>query len=145
MRLDELLATGFWILTLGGAPPPAAPELVTPPTTAPLVLELRSQTCKSEANTVSIALKQPVAFSDLFPLLEGVSEMELSAEADVSKIQVKGSVSGAPWDCLLEDLAKQAGLRLDVAPQKVTITKAPDPPAAKPDPPVAKPDPPASK
>jgi hypothetical protein len=68
---------------------------------------------------VTIGL-QGAALSDVLPVFAEIAGLPIDCSA-CGKVKVSGSVEDVPWDCVLQDLAGQAGLQVQVRDTSVTL------------------------
>jgi len=57
---------------------------------------------------------------DVLPLFSEIAEVPVACST-CDGVRVSGSVDEVPWDCLLEDLAAQAALRVHVREESITL------------------------
>jgi hypothetical protein len=112
-------------------PPPAnatAPSAVATPAPSPAsvpdrVLVLRKPAdCKSDATAISIDTN-PTELTNVLVVFGKVADRTFDCPGCDPGLKVAGAVNDAPWDCLIADLASQAGLEVTVGPEKIVLDK----------------------
>jgi hypothetical protein len=76
--------------------------------------------CESQAEPVTLSLRG-AALPAILPLFTETTGLSFRSEVDLSAVLVEGELEDVPWDCVLQALAAQLDLRVDVQPEEVVL------------------------
>ena len=104
-------------------PTEQAPTVVRQAASSPRVVNLTATGCTSTAPAISLNMEETPAV-DLLSVLSEMSNVKISSDVDLSLVLVSCDLKDVPWDCIVNDLAAQLRLQVQLGPDGASLRRS---------------------